>query len=64
MPAKPVVIITQKKTMYYPSIKDASNALGISKQRLIRGLASPYGEVPRTRPQIYIDEAVGCNSVR
>ena len=55
---KPVIVITSKKTLYFPSIADAVEALGISKQRLLRGLADPEGRIPRTWPVMFIDEAV------
>ena len=54
----PVIIIYPRHTEYYPSVISASKATGISRWRLFRGLADPYGQIPSTSPTLYIDEAV------
>ena len=56
MKSRPVLIITNKKSLYFNSIKEASEYLNISKQRIQRALESPYGEIPKTRPVICVDE--------
>lgn len=58
MASKPVIIITRDKTLYFPSIQEASEALHISAQRLQRGLSDPESRVPRTWPTIFIEEAL------
>lgn len=55
---KPVLIITRHKITRYESITEASRAISISKQRLIRALESEDGEVKGIKPKIYIDYAV------
>ena len=58
MGRRPVIIITRQSVQYYPSVRDASIATGISAQRILRGLASEHGEIPRTRPVVCVDEPV------
>ena len=58
MSMKPIIVITPKQTLFFPSVQDASDKLNISKQRLLRGLADPEGRIPRTWPVMFVDEAV------
>ncbi len=57
---QPIIIIYQKprKTVYFESVAEASRATGFSRQRILRGLMDPYGEIPNTRPPVCVDEAV------
>ena len=56
---QPVILIytRPRKTVFYPSVAEASRATGISVWRILRGLQDPYGEIPNTRPTICVDEA-------
>ena len=53
---RPIIIITSRSVDHYDSIAEASAATGISRQRIIRALASPYGEIAHTRPVVCVDE--------
>mgnify|MGYP002520740880 FL=1 len=56
--AQPVLIITTKNVVRYESITEASRAISISKQRLIRALESDDGEIKGIKPRMYIDYAI------
>ena len=58
MSSKPVIVITRTRTIYFPSIQEASIALHISTQRLQRGLMDPESRIPRTWPTMFIEEAL------
>lgn len=58
MKRRPILIITRSGVKRYASIRDASLDTGISEQRILRGLADRYGEIPRTRPVVCVDEPI------
>lgn len=57
MPKK-IIVITRKRTIIYPSITAAADALGVDKMRIVRALNSYEGEVSGLRPKVYVDEAL------
>lgn len=54
----PVLIISRHKITRYESITEASRAISISKQRLIRALESEDGEIKGIKPRLFIDYAL------
>lgn len=59
---QPIIMIYSKpkQTLYFDSVREAARSTGISVWRILRGLEDPEGEIPNTRPRIYVDEAVSA----
>ena len=51
----PILIITQRKVEWFPSMAEAARVTGISRNRLARALNDPYGEVYGIRPSVCVD---------
>lgn len=63
---QPIILIytRPRRTVFYPSVREASRDSGISIWRILRGLEDPDGEIPNTRPRVYVDEALTDNTDR
>lgn len=55
---RPVLVITRKQVKWYPTISLAAKAIGVSRQTIIRALASDSGEIPGMRPIISVDDPI------
>lgn len=52
---QPILVITKGQADIYPSISKASEATGISRNRLQRALVSRDGRVCSTDPPVFVD---------